>query len=86
MPILNAVGTSLFAISAFVLATALNYARCCLVDCGPAGMLVARGLAGSLVGARAALRLAARRGDMNAAFATMIVVIALAMSVREFSL
>ena len=62
MPILNAVGTYLFAISAFGLATALNYARSGLVDWGLAGMLIAGSLAGSLVGARTALRLAACTG------------------------
>ena len=40
MPILNAFGTSLFAISVFGLATALNYARSGLVDWRLAGMLI----------------------------------------------
>jgi uncharacterized membrane protein YfcA len=85
MPILNAVGTSLFAISVFGLATALNYARSGLVDWRLAGVLIAGGVAGSLVGARAAPRLAARKGAMNVGFAIMIGVIAVAMLAREFS-
>jgi len=85
MPILNAVGTSLFAISVFGLATALNYARSGLVDWRLAGILIAGGLAGSMVGARAARRLAAHKGAMNILFATMIVLVALAMLARELS-
>ena len=45
MPILNAVGTSLFAISVFGFATALNYARSGLVDWPLAGLLIAGGVA-----------------------------------------
>ena len=85
MPILNAVGTSLFAVSVFGLATAANYARSGLIDWKLAGMLVAGGLAGSIVGARAATLLAARKGVMNIVFATMIVLVALAMLARELS-
>jgi len=85
MPILNAVGTSLFAISVFGLATALNYASSGLVDWGLAAILIAGGLAGSMVGARAAMRLAAHKGAMNIVFATMIILVALAMLAREFS-
>jgi uncharacterized protein len=85
MPILNAVGTSLFAISVFGLATTLNYARSGLVDWPLAGMLVAGGLVGSMFGARAAKRLAAHKGALNAVLATMIVLVALAMLARQFS-
>ena len=85
MPILNAVGTSLFAISVFGLATAVNYARSGLVDWGFAGLLIVGGFVGSLAGARAAWRLAARKGVMNAAFAAMIALVAVAMLARELS-
>jgi uncharacterized membrane protein YfcA len=85
MPILNAVGTSLFAVSVFGLATALNYARSGLVDWRLAAMLIAGGLAGSIVGARAAMRLAAHKGAMNVIFATMIIFVALAMLAHELS-
>jgi hypothetical protein len=83
MPILNAVGTSLFAISVFGLATALNYASSGLVDWRLAARLIAGGLAGSMFGARAAMRLAAHKGAMNIVFATMIILVALAMLARE---
>ena len=38
-----------------------------------------------MVGARAAMRLAARKGAMNIVFATMIILVALAMLARELS-
>ena len=83
MPILNAVGTSLFAISVFGLATTLSYALSGLVDWRLAGMLVAGGLVGGMVGARAARRLAAHKGALNLVLATMIALVALAMLARQ---
>ena len=56
-----------------------------LVDWGLAGILIAGGLAGSMVGARAAIRLAAHKDEMNIIFATMIILVALAMLARELS-
>lgn len=85
MPMLNAVGTSLFAITVFGAATALNYARGGLVDWGVAGVLIAGGLLGGLVGARAAGRLAARKGAMTTVFSGVIILTALAMLARELS-
>lgn len=83
MPILNAVGTSLFAVSAFGLATALNYAQSGLVNWGLAAMLIAGGLAGSVFGARASVRLAAHKGAMNVLLAAVIILVAVAMLIRE---
>jgi uncharacterized membrane protein YfcA len=48
-------------------------------------LLVAGGLVGSMIGARAAKRLAAHKGALNLVLATMIVLVALAMLARQLS-
>lgn len=85
MPMLNAVGTSLFAITVFGAATAFNYARGGLVDWALAATLIAGGLVGGAGGARMAGRLAARKGALTFVFAGVIIVTALAMLARELS-
>ena len=57
MPMINAVGTSLVAVSAFGLTTAANYAVSGLVDWWLAGIFVAGGLIGSVAGSALARRL-----------------------------
>src|SRR3546814_19672553 len=60
MPILNAVGTSLVAVTAFGLTTALSYAASGLIDWPLAAVFIAGGLAGGIAGARAARQLSSR--------------------------
>jgi uncharacterized membrane protein YfcA len=76
MPMLQAVGTSLVAVTAFGLATAGSYAVAGLVDWALAAVFVAGGVAGSLAGARAARSLARRRGLLTRVFAGLILVVA----------
>jgi len=82
MPIINAVGTSLVAVIAFGLTTALNYAVSGLVDWELALVFILGGTLGGVFGTRAARRLAARRGQLNIAFAGMLVCVALYMLAR----
>ena len=77
MPIYRAIGTSLVAVSAFGLTTALNYAASGLVDWAIAGSFIAGGVLGSLAGTRVSTRLAGSKGLLNSLFAAMIVVVAL---------
>ena len=79
MPMLNAVGTSLVAVTAFGLTTAGNYAFSGLVDWLLAAVFVAGGAVGSLIGARLAKRLSATRGLLTTIFAGLIFVVALYM-------
>ncbi len=72
MPLITAVGTSLLAVGAFGLATALNYALSGLVDWAVAGEFIAGGLAGGVLGMRLANRLAGYKGALNTVFATVI--------------
>lgn len=83
MPILNAIGSSLVAVSAFGLTTAANYAWSGLVDWGLAAIFLAGGVVGGLAGATLARHLADKRGALNVAFAAMIFVVATYMLVRS---
>ncbi|MBI1182419.1 MAG: TSUP family transporter [Alphaproteobacteria bacterium] len=76
MPILNAVGTSLVAVTAFGLTTALNYAASGLVDWTLAGVFVAGGALGTYAGSRLARHLSGTRGLLNTVFAGLIFVVA----------
>lgn len=79
----RAIGTSLVAVSAFGLTTALNYAASGLVDWGVAGTFVAGGVAGSLGGTSLASRLSTSKGLLNTIFAGMIVLVAAYMLYRS---
>jgi uncharacterized membrane protein YfcA len=84
MPILNAVGTSLVAVTAFGLTTALSYAASGLVDWTLAGVFIAGGLVGGVAGARAA-RVMSRRGTLTLVFAGLIFAVAAYMLFRSAS-
>jgi uncharacterized membrane protein YfcA len=75
MPMINAVGTSLVAVTAFGLTTAANYAFSGLVDWVLAGVFIVGGLLGSLAGTRAAKRLSGS-GHLGTIFATLIFAVA----------
>jgi uncharacterized membrane protein YfcA len=74
MPMINAVGSSLVAVTAFGLTTAANYALSGLVDWLLALAFIGGGLIGSFAGARMAKRLAG--GHLSTVFAGLIFVVA----------
>jgi len=82
MPILFAVGSSLVAVTAFGLTTALSYATSGLIDWPVAATFVGGGAVGSLLGTRMARRLADRKGALNLVLACLIIVVALYMLYR----
>ncbi len=86
MPIMNAVSSSLVAVTAFGLTTAASYAWSGLISWGLAGLFVAGGIAGGLIGTRLARLLSGRRGALNIVFATVIIAVALYMLARNLSL
>lgn len=86
MPILNAVGSSLVAVTAFGLTTASNYALSGLIDWPLAALFIGGGVLGGLLGARSAAKLAARRGMLNSVFAGLIFAVAIYMLVRSLDL
>lgn len=75
MAMINAVGTSLVAVTAFGLTTALNYAGSGLIDWLLAGAFIAGGVLGSLLGTKAAKRLSGG-GHLTSVFAALIFVVA----------
>lgn len=83
MPIMNAVSSSLVAVTAFGLTTAASYSWSGLVSWALAGLFVAGGIAGGLVGTRSARHLAERRGALNIVFAVVIIAVALYMLARN---
>jgi uncharacterized membrane protein YfcA len=85
MSIMNAVSSSLVAVTAFGLTTALSYAWSGLVSWGLAGLFIAGGVAGGLAGTRSARHLSERRGALNIVFAAVIIAVALYMLARNIS-
>jgi uncharacterized membrane protein YfcA len=82
MPIINAVGSSLFAVSVFGFTTAASYALSGLVDWSLAMELVAGGVAGGIIGVRISARLAARRRLLERVFAGIVLVLAVSVAIR----
>ena len=79
MSIMNAVSSSLVAVTAFGLTTAASYAWSGLISWGLAGLFIAGGICGGLIGTRLARLLAVRRGALNVVFAAVIAAVALYM-------
>jgi len=75
MPMINAVGTSLVAVTAFGLTTALNYASSGYVDWPLAGIFIAGGVLGGFGGTFLAKRLSGT-GALTTVFAGLIFVVA----------
>lgn len=76
MPMINAIGSSLLAISSFGLATALNYAASGFVDWTVAVEFIGGGILGGAAGIVASRRLSARKGVLNRLFAVLVLCVA----------
>jgi uncharacterized membrane protein YfcA len=76
MPIINAIGSSLVAVTALGLTTAINYALSGYVDWVLAAVFILGGVAGGAFGAFVAAHLSARKGLLNSLFASLIFVVA----------
>ncbi|WP_210160652.1 sulfite exporter TauE/SafE family protein [Ancylobacter novellus] len=85
MPILNAVGTSLVAVTAFGLTTAINYAFSGLVNWPLAFVFIIGGALGSVGGMKLAHHLAGRTGRLSTIFAGLIFVVATYMLFKSAS-
>jgi uncharacterized protein len=83
MSIINAVSSSLVAVTAFGLTTAASYAWSGLVSWQLAGLFIGGGLAGGLIGTHLARILSARRGALNIVFAVVIIAVAIYMLARN---
>lgn len=76
MPMINAVGSSLVAVTAFGLTTAANYAFSGLVDWVLAGVFIIGGVLGCILGARLAKHLSGTQGRLTIVFAGLIFAVA----------
>ncbi len=85
MPVGRAIGTSLMAVAAFGLTTALNYAGSGMLDWGLALAFIAGGIIGTVAGTAASSRLATRAGLLSSVFAGLIVIVALYMLAKSWS-
>jgi uncharacterized protein len=85
MPIINAVSSSLVAVTAFGLTTAASYAWSGLISWELAGLFIGGGLLGGLAGTRSARSLSERRGALNTIFAAVVIAVAIYMLVRNLT-
>ena len=76
MPMINAIGSSLVAVTAFGFTTALNYALAGLIEWLLAAAFIGGGVLGGIGGARLAKRLSVTRGLLNTGFAGLIFAVA----------
>ena len=83
MPIINAISSSLVAVTAFGLSTAASYAWSGLVSWELAGLFIAGGFSGGLIGTRLGRILSEQRGVLNVVFAVVIIVVAVYMLARN---
>ncbi len=86
MPIIQAVGSSLVAVTLFGLSTSANYAISGLVNVSLALVFISGGVVGGWVGARGATHLAATKGLLNSVFAVVIMLVAAYMLYRSLHL
>lgn len=76
MPMINAVGSSLVAVTGFGITTAANYAWSGLIDWRITATFLVGGVIGGLAGARLSQTLAQRRGALTSLFAAFILLVA----------
>ncbi len=78
-----AIGSSLLAVGAFGLTTAITYGMSGLIDWPVAAEYLAGGLAGGLLGMALASGLAPRKAALNRIFASLVFVVAAYMLYRN---
>ncbi len=83
MPMIFAIGSSLFAVGTFGLTTAANYALSGLVSLPIMGEYLVGGLAGGWLGARWATQLSYAKGLLNRIFAGVIAAVAVYMLIEN---
>jgi uncharacterized membrane protein YfcA len=84
MPLSNAIGTSLFAVSAFGAATAASYAVSGLIDWPMAGLFVLGGLVGGVAGVRIGKIFGARKRALTLVFASLVILVGVYVVAKGF--
>jgi uncharacterized membrane protein YfcA len=85
MPLINAIGSSLIAVTAFGLTTAASYAVSGLVDWPLATLFIVGGALGGLLGIRLARHLAGHKHALTLTFSGIIVIIGIYVIVRAIT-
>jgi uncharacterized protein len=83
MPLINAIGSSLVSVTAFGLTTAASYAWSGFVDWQLAGLFIAGGALGGLIGIKLAHRLAGHKHALTLTFAGVVIVVGLYVIARS---
>lgn len=83
MPLINAIGSSLVAVTAFGLTTATSYAWSGLVDWPLAGLFILGGALGGLIGIGLARRLAGHKHALPRIFAGIVIAVGLYVVARS---
>lgn len=86
MPLINAIGSSLVAVTAFGLTTAASYAWSGLVDWPLAGLFIVGGALGGVVGIRLARHLAGHKHALSLTFSGIVIVVGLYVIARSLVL
>nr|WP_205680162.1 sulfite exporter TauE/SafE family protein [Brenneria salicis]NMN91111.1 hypothetical protein [Brenneria salicis ATCC 15712 = DSM 30166]RBP66611.1 hypothetical protein DES54_103141 [Brenneria salicis ATCC 15712 = DSM 30166] len=86
MPMINAIGTSLLAVGAFGLTTALNYANSGLVDWWLAIEFIGGGIVGGVLGMLLATRLSSYKNVLNRLFVALIFLVAAYILYRNWGI
>jgi hypothetical protein len=84
MPLIEAIGTSLFSVGVFGLTTAGNYATSNLIDWTIAAFFIGGGVAGGWGGMRLAERLSKTRGRLNLIFSVTVFAVGVYVLARNF--
>ena len=84
MPLINAIGSSLVAVTAFGLTTAASYAWSGLIDWPLAALFILGGGLGGLIGTRLAHRLAGHKRTLTLVFSGLVVAVGLYVIARAF--
>jgi uncharacterized membrane protein YfcA len=82
MPLINAVGSSLVAVTAFGMTTAVSYAFSGLVDWFLAALFIFGGALGGVVGIQLAHRLAPRKHALTRIFSAVVIVVGVYVVLR----
>ena len=84
MPLIEAIGTSLFSVGVFGLTTAGNYAASNLIDWPIAAFFIGGGVVGGWGGMLLAKRLSKTRGMLNLIFSVAVFVVGVYVLIRNF--
>jgi uncharacterized membrane protein YfcA len=85
MPMIMAIGSSLVAVTAFGITTALSYALSGLVDWRIASLFVAGGVAGGVSGTMLAQRLSRHKATLTRVFAGIVAVVGIYVVARGYA-